>query len=80
MMDEERQMIQNLRKKTNRTHSIFILAVLSLLIFGIGAQSLEAAACERAFVHCMDELFMEGNMLWLVYCANGYAFCKKYID
>lgn len=54
--------------------------MLSLLILGVGAQSLEARACERAFGYCMGEIIAPGNMIWFIYCANGYAFCKKYID
>lgn len=73
-------MVQKLRKKTNRTQRIFVLVLLSLLIIGVGAQSLEARACERAFGYCMGEIIAPGNMIWFVYCANGYAFCKKYID
>jgi hypothetical protein len=59
---------------------MFILVMLSLLILGVGAQSLEAGACERAFGYCMDEPIAPGNMLWFAYCANGYAFCKKYVE
>ncbi len=73
-------MVQKLRKKTNRTQRIFVLVMLSLLILGVGAQSLEARACERAFGYCMGEIIAPGNMIWFIYCANGYAFCKKYID
>ncbi|MEE9502873.1 MAG: hypothetical protein V3V48_12415 [Candidatus Aminicenantaceae bacterium] len=73
-------MVQKLRKKTNRTQRIFVLVLLSLLIIGVGAQSLEARACERAFGYCMGEIIAPGNMIWFIYCANGYAFCKKYID
>jgi hypothetical protein len=80
MTDEEEKMIQILSKKMDRRKKWLILAVLSLMIIGLGAQSLEAAACERAFVNCMDEPFMQGNMLWIIYCGNGYAFCLKYID
>jgi hypothetical protein len=80
MMDEERTMVRKLHKKTNRTHRIFILLVISLVILGVGAQSLEAGACERAAVYCMDEIISPGNMFWHAYCLNGYLFCKKYIE
>ena len=73
-------MVQKLRKKTNRTQRIFVLVLLSLLVIGVGAQSLEARACERAFGYCMGEIIAPGNMIWFIYCANGYAFCKKYVD
>jgi hypothetical protein len=79
-MDKEGTMVQKLRKKTNRTQRIFVLVMLSLLILGVGAQSLEARACERAFGYCMGEIIAPGNMIWFIYCANGYAFCKKYVD
>ena len=80
MKNKERTVIQKLRKKTTFTHKLLILLALSFVIFTTGIQSLEAGACERAFENCMNELFMEANMLWIVYCANGYLFCKKYID
>ena len=75
-------MILKRDRKMNRTRKILILAMLSLVILGLGAQSLQASAgaCERAFVNCMGEPFMQGNMLWIIYCGNGYAFCLKYID
>jgi len=73
-------MVQKLRKKTNRTQRIFVLVMLSLLILGVGAPSLEAGPCERAVVYCMDEIISPGNMLWHLYCLNGYAFCKKYVE
>jgi hypothetical protein len=80
MKDKERTVIQNLRKKTTFSHKLFILLVLSLVIFTAGIQSLEAGACERAFTRCAYELFAESNLFWSIYCMNGYAFCLKYID
>jgi hypothetical protein len=80
MNDKEKKVIQNLRKKKTFSRKLFILMMLSLVIFTAGVQSLEAGACERAFVNCMNELFAETNMFWIVYCANGYAFCLKYMD
>jgi len=80
MGDEEGKVLQKLDRKMNRTGTIIILALLSLVILGFGVQALEAGACERAFVNCMDEPIQRGNMLWIVYCGNGYAFCLKYID
>jgi hypothetical protein len=59
---------------------MLILVVISLMILGVGAQSLEAGACERAAVYCMDEIIAPGNMLWQLYCLNGYLFCKKYVE
>jgi len=79
-MDKEDTMFQKRSKKANKTYRIFILVVISLAILGVGAQSLEAGPCERAAVYCMDEIFSPGNMLWHLYCLNGYLFCKKYID
>jgi hypothetical protein len=73
-------MIQKLRTKTNFSHKLFILLVFSLVILTVGVQSLEAGACETAFLNCMNELFAETTPFWLVYCANGYAFCLRYID
>jgi hypothetical protein len=80
MMDKEINVIQKPGKKMNTTQKLLVLAVLSIVLLGIGAQILEARACERAFVNCMDEPLMQGNMLWIIYCGNGYAFCLKYID
>ena len=80
MKARERTVIQNLRKKRTFSHKLFILLVLSLVAFTVGVQSLEARACERAFVNCMNELFAETTPFWMIYCANGYAFCLKYID
>lgn len=73
-------MILNLRKKNNRIHRIFILVVFSLMMFGVAAQSVEAGACERAAVYCMEEVFAPGNIMWQLYCLNGYVFCKKYVE
>jgi hypothetical protein len=79
-MDKEGTMFQKRHKKTKGTHRILILVLLSLVILGVGAQSLEAGACERAAVYCMDEIFAPGNMFWQLYCLNGYLFCKKYVE
>jgi hypothetical protein len=80
MKGKERTVIQNLRKQTAFSHRLLILVVFSLAVFAVGVPSLEAAACERAFVNCMDELFAETSPFWMIYCATGYAFCLKYID
>jgi hypothetical protein len=80
MKNKEGTVIQNLRNKAAFSKRLLILLVLSLAILAVGVQSLEAGACERAFENCMNELFMEANMLWIIYCANGYVFCKKYIQ
>jgi len=73
-------MVENLRNKATGTRRIFILVVISLVIFGVGAPFLEAGRCERAAVYCMDEIISPGNMLWHAYCLNGYLFCKKYVE
>jgi hypothetical protein len=73
-------MVENLRNKATGTRRIFILVVISLMIFGVVAPSLEAGSCERAAVYCMDEIISPGNMLWHAYCLNGYLFCKKYVE
>ena len=73
-------MVKNLRKKTKGIRRIFILVLITLVIFGAGVHSLEAGACERAARYCMDEIISPGNMLWHAYCLNGYLFCLKYVD
>ena len=73
-------MIANLSNKANGTRKLFVLVLISLAIFSVGASFLEAGPCERAAVYCMDEIISPGNMLWHAYCLNGYLFCKKYVD
>lgn len=80
MWSKERTVIQKLQKKDTFSHKLIILLVLSLTILSVGVSSLEARACERAFVNCTRELFAETTPFWFLYCANGYAFCLKYID
>lgn len=73
-------MIQKLRKKTNFSHKLFLFFVCSLVILFVGVKPLEAGACETAFLNCTNELFAETSPFWFIYCANGYAFCLKYIN
>ena len=73
-------MIQKLRNTKTFSCKILILFVFTFAVLSAGVQSLEAGACERAFLNCTNELFAETSPFWFVYCANGYAFCLKYID
>lgn len=73
-------MIPNLRNKTSFSNKCLILLVLTFAVLSIGVQSLEAGACEKAFINCTYELFAETSPFWFVYCVNGYAFCLKYIN
>lgn len=57
--------------------------VLVCLMFGLGVQpgSLQSGVCENALKECLNDWY---NQAWgyigTVYCAMGYAFCKKYVD
>lgn len=68
------------RVRQKKIVRILLLALVSVLVFGVGAQIVEAGGCEDAFWACINDPI---NGTWYggaVYCINGYLFCKKYIE
>jgi hypothetical protein len=52
-------------------------------LLGIGALFLDAGICEGALRMCLfedQEIRMEMPGFYVLFCLEGYAFCKKYID
>ncbi len=65
-----------------QTIALFICLLLSSGSFlGLIAEEPEAGVCEKALFECLfDPLNQAMGYLGMIYCAFGYAFCKKYID
>ncbi len=52
-------------------------------VLGICALSLNAGICEGALRMCLfedQEIRMEMPGFYVLFCLEGYAFCKRYID
>jgi len=70
-------------RKRNSKSGIAAALVLAFLIIGLSVQpgELQSGICEEAFLACMDDWY---NQAWgyigTIYCAMGWAFCKKYVD
>jgi hypothetical protein len=77
-------------KETNMTRFVtkpvrLLAAVLACcgVVLGLSALPLEAGVCEEAFLICLFEdtlLRMEMPMTYVLFCLEGYAFCKRYIE
>lgn len=75
-------MITQIQKHFKKT--TLILAFLMLFLSLIASGEEEQGKCEEAFERCMiDALTYIPNFtlvyIHAIYCANGYAFCIKYI-
>jgi len=69
-------MKKRIQKAIKRAALVLLILVL---LFGLSSVFLEAGACEAAFSVCwLESSFMDVG--GFVYCANGYLFCKKYIE
>jgi hypothetical protein len=57
-----------------------VLLFLGLWL-GLQAFDLRAGVCEEALVRCLDDFFNQVlGPFGTVYCAIGFAFCKKFVD
>lgn len=69
-------------KKHRKLNKLAVL-IAACLILGLSVQpgDLRSGICEEAFKTCMEDWY---NQAWgyigTLYCAMGWAFCKKYID
>jgi hypothetical protein len=51
------------------------------LFLGLQAFALRGGTCEEALSRCLDDVFTQAfGSFGMVYCAIGFAFCKRYID
>jgi len=70
-------------REKRQTMRILATALVISLILGIGLEAgyLQSGVCEEAVKECLNDWY---NQAWgvfgTIYCAMGYAFCKKYID
>jgi hypothetical protein len=58
-------------------------AILFGVLIGICALPVRASVCEEALRICLfedQEIRMNLLAFYVVFCLEGYAFCKKYID
>jgi hypothetical protein len=68
-------------KRTSITRKGLTIGMLCvLLLLCAGAIDLHAGECEKAFMRCIQDPYWQAVTFGVVYCATGYAFCKKYIE
>jgi len=65
-------MFHRIIKTAKKAMPLWIAALFFVTIFGL---PLQAGPCENAFARCMVDVGWTSAM----YCAVGWAFCKKYI-
>ena len=66
--------------RKNTKWIVFCLLVLTMMV-NLQGEETELGPCEVAFFLCFqDPLWTGATTEGLIYCAIGYAFCKKYID
>jgi hypothetical protein len=62
------------------TKGLAIGLAFVVLFLCMGMIHLQSGECEKAFMRCTQDPYWQAVTFGVVYCATGYAFCKKYIE
>jgi hypothetical protein len=61
--------------------SFVLVLIAAVIVLGLAPAILEAGKCEEAFFRCMNDFWWQvTGYFGMVYCSNGYIFCKTYIE